>query len=51
MVQNLNVEYLIVLDSTIYQKFQAIFPALQTYNAMYQFLRVYYGKIVEGVSF
>ena len=51
IVQSLNVEYLIVLDSTIYQKFQAIYPALQTYNDMFQFLKVYYGKIAEGVSY
>jgi hypothetical protein len=46
---NFYVQYLIVIDSSVYQKFQKLLTTF-TPDLLLQYLKIYYSHIVNGVN-
>jgi hypothetical protein len=49
-IQNLFVEYLIVIDSTVYNNFVSNYGSL-TFSLLAQYINIFFTQIVCGVSF
>jgi hypothetical protein len=49
-IQNLFIEYLIVIDSSVYNNFASNYGSL-TFSLLAQYINIFFTQIVYGVSF